>query len=245
MFDLTVRAHRSTARQIEKTCLADRPNDRGSDHSERYPSAQQVAAICTAWSSQRSRPVTQQRLTTTAKAALIRNVRIGLVGCVKNKLAAPAVAQDLYVSQLFRGRRWYVEQTCDRWFIMSALHNIVGPDDFVAPYDATLVGSSREKRRRWARTALAALDGKLGSVRGYVFEIHAGSDYRDFGLTDGLLQRGALVVVPTLGLTQGRQLAFYANARKTGVTQERAHNAVCVEIPPYLSASKAGSYYTG
>jgi hypothetical protein len=44
-----------------------------------------------------------------------------------------------------------------------------------------------------------------------VFEIHAGADYRDFGLADGLLQRGAVVTVPTLGLSQGRQLAFYAS----------------------------------
>ena len=216
MFDLTVRAHRSTARQIKKTCLADGPNDRGSDHSERYPSAQQVAALCTAWSPQRSRPVTQQRLTTTAKAALIRNVRIGLIGCVKNKLAATAFAQDLYVSQLFRGRRWYVEQTCDRWFVMSALHHLLEPDDLVAPYDVTLVGTTRETRRSWSQETLAAISDKLGDVRGYVFEIHAGADYRDSGLTDGLLRRGALVVVPTLGLTQGRQLSFYANARKTG-----------------------------
>lgn len=163
---------------------------------------------------------------------------------MKNKLAATALAQDLYVSQLFSGRRWYVEQTCDRWFVMSALHHILEPDDLIAPYDVTLVGTTRETRRRWSQETLAAIDKKLGNVRGYVFEVHAGSDYRDFGLTEGLLRRGALVVVPTLGLTQGRQLAFYTNARKAGVTQERAHNAVCVEIPPYLSASKAGSYYT-
>ena len=64
------------------------------------------------------------------------------------------------------------------------------------------------------------LQSTINSVTSEVtfFEIHAGSDYRDFGLTDGLLLRGALVVVPTLGLTQGRQLAFYANARKHGVT---------------------------
>lgn len=152
-----------------------------------------------------------RHLTKSAKAALIRLVRIGLVGCVKNKLATTASAQDLYVSQLFRGRRWYVEQTCDIWFVMSSRHGVVEPDDLVAPYDATLVGSTRQTRRRWAQEALVALDDKLGDVRGYVFEIHAGSDYRDFGLADGLLQRGAVVAVPALGLTQGQQLAFYAS----------------------------------
>ena len=145
-------------------------------------------------------------------------VRIGLVGCVKNKLSTTAEAQELYVSTLFKGRRWYVENTCDQWFIMSALHKIVEPSHLLAPYDVSLVGVTRETRRLWAEATLAAIDHKLGAVRSYIFEIHAGSDYRDFGLTDGLLLRGALVAVPTLGLTQGRQLAFYANARKHGVT---------------------------
>lgn len=89
-------------------------------------------------------------LTPPAKPALIRLVRIGLVGCVKNKLTTTATAQDLYVSQLFRGRRWYVEQTCDIWFVMSSPHIVVEPAASVAPYDATLVGSARQTRRRWA-----------------------------------------------------------------------------------------------
>jgi hypothetical protein len=153
-------------------------------------------------------------LTTTAEESRVQQVRIGLVGCVKNKLTAMAEAQDLYVSTLFKGRRRYVEHTCDRWFVLSALHKIVEPSDLLSPYDVSLVGARSETRRLWAQETLTAIDHKLGDVRSYVFEIHAGSDYRDFGLTDGLLLRGASVAVPTLGLTQGRQLAFYANAQK-------------------------------
>ena len=41
------------------------------------------------------------------------------------------------------------------------------------------------------------------------FEIHAGATYRDFGLTAGLQQAGAVVAVPPLGLTQGEQLRLY------------------------------------
>ena len=118
---------------------------------------------------------------------------------------------------------------------MSALHHLLEPDDLVAPYDVTLVGTTRETRRSWSQETLAAISDKLGDVRGYVFEIHAGADYRDFGLTDGLLRRGALVVVPTLGLTQGRQLSFYANARKTGASSayraSRAGNHTSAHYP--------------
>ena len=148
----------------------------------------------------------------------MRQERIGLVGCVKNKLTAMSEEQDLYTSTLFKGRRWYVEHTCDRWFVLSAFHKIVKPSDSLVPYDVSLVGAGSETRRLWAQAILATIDHKLGGVQSYVFEIHAGSDYRDFGLTDGLLLRGAFVAVPTLGLTQGRQLTFYANARKYGIS---------------------------
>ena len=159
---------------------------------------------------------TRAHIGLTAKAYRIQQVRVGLVGCVKNKLTTTSEAQDLYVSALFKGRRRYVERTCDRWLVLSALHKVVEPRELLAPYDVSLVGARRETRRMWAQETLAVIDHKLGDVRGHVFEIHAGSDYRNFGLTDGLLLRGAAVVIPTLGLTQGRQLAFYANARKTG-----------------------------
>jgi hypothetical protein len=145
-------------------------------------------------------------------------MRIGLVGCVKNKLSTAAEAQDLYISALFRGRRWFVENTCDQWLVLSALHKLAEPGDLLTPYDVSLVGASRSARRMWAQETLAAIDHKLGDVRSYVFEIHAGSDYRNFGLVDGLLLRGASIAVPTLGLTQGQQLAFYANARKHGMS---------------------------
>ena len=37
-------------------------------------------------------------------------MRIGLVGCVKDKEAVALPARDLYRSALFRGRRAYVQQ---------------------------------------------------------------------------------------------------------------------------------------
>jgi hypothetical protein len=54
-------------------------------------------------------------------------------------MAAPA--GDLYVSSLFMGRRRFVEASCDRWFILSALHGGVDPDEVIEPYDESLVAS--------------------------------------------------------------------------------------------------------
>ena len=123
--------------------------------------------------------------------------RIGLVGCVKEKRSAPAAAGDLYTSALFRGRRRFVERSCDRWYILSALHGLVDPEATLEPYDVTLVGAGRQTKRDWAARVLHQIDSQLGSVFGVVIEVHAGADYRDWGLVDGLRARGAMVSAPT------------------------------------------------
>jgi hypothetical protein len=136
-------------------------------------------------------------------------VRVGLVGCVKTKLDRPAAAADLYTSPLFVGRRGVVERSCDQWFILSALHGIVAPDEILAPYDHTLAGASRSEQRRWAAEVVAALRDELGPLGGMTFEIHAGSAYTDHGLIDGLEAFGAEIELPVRGLSLGEQLAWY------------------------------------
>lgn len=142
-----------------------------------------------------------------------RDTRIGLVGCTKSKLQARSPAKQLYMaSALFRGRRRCVERTCDRWFILSAKHGLVDPDTELEPYDETLVGARRSTKRAWADRVLAALLGRVQDLPEVVFECHAGADYLDHGLADGLLSRGASVERPVDGLSLGRQLSFYGRA---------------------------------
>lgn len=143
-------------------------------------------------------------------------MRIGLVGCVKSKQDVAAPARDLYTSALFRGRRAYVEQTCGGWFVLSAKYGIVTPDTVIAPYDVALKDASPSSREAWARDVLRSLEERVGSLGEHVFEIHAGSAYRDHGLVRGLRARGAKVEIPAAGLNQGQQLAFYAAARDGG-----------------------------
>lgn len=136
-------------------------------------------------------------------------MRVGLVGCVKSKQHRPARAKDLYTSTLFSGRRQFVERTCDRWFVLSALHGLVDPDEEIEPYDVTLVDQDVAARAAWAAGVVDAIQHRLADLRGVTFEVHAGTAYRDFGLVDGLRALGARVDVPAEGLTFGEQLAFY------------------------------------
>lgn len=136
--------------------------------------------------------------------------RIGLVGCVKQKADHPATASDLYTSTLFRGRRAFVEVSCDAWFILSAKHGLVSPDAVLEPYDESLTDMSAAARRAWAVRVLAQIDSLGFGPAATTFEIHAGAHYRSFGLTSGLQARGARVEVVAEHLGQGEQLAFYS-----------------------------------
>ena len=140
--------------------------------------------------------------------------RVGLVGCVRQQAARRAVAQDLFVSPLFRGRRAYVERTCGRWYVLSALHGLVAPGEELAPYDLKLKSLSQAERRAWSERVLTQLEAELGAVDGLAFEIHAGASYTNEGLVRGLRARTAAVELPAAGLGEAQELAFYHEANK-------------------------------
>lgn len=138
-------------------------------------------------------------------------MRIGLVGCVKSKLRHAAPARDLYTSPLFRGARCAVERSCERWFILSALHGLVEPDRVLEPYERTLNTASPSQRRARAEQVLGQIDTTLGAdLSGDTFEAHAGRAYLAFGLVEGLEARGATVEQPLEGLGLGKRLAAYS-----------------------------------
>lgn len=140
--------------------------------------------------------------------------RIGLVGCGKEKATEPRAAEDLYVSSLFLGRRKFVERSCTEWWILSALHGLVDPRELLAPYDLALKDLGRVDRRHWSDRVLQSLDLQVGINANDVIEFHAGAEYRDFGLQDGLARRGCRIENPTLGLRIGNQLRFYKEANR-------------------------------
>ena len=140
-------------------------------------------------------------------------MRVGLISCSKAKLAHAAPARELYSpSALFRGARCHVQRTCDRWFILSAKHHLVRPEQELEPYDQTLKEVSSAERRRWSAQVLSQLDEELGDVRGTTLEVHAGAAYLNFGLAERLHDRGATVEDPVAGLSMGKRLRFYKEA---------------------------------
>ena len=127
-----------------------------------------------------------------------------LVGCVKQKQPGRHRARDLYTSTLWGGRRRYAEALGNPWFILSAEHGLVCPDDEIVYYNQSLNNMGAPQRRGWSKRVLKALDTEAPPLKGKTVEIHAGAAYRNWGLVDGLRQRGATVQVPLAHLRPGR-----------------------------------------
>lgn len=131
--------------------------------------------------------------------------RIYLVSCVSRKKSHPAPAQNLYVSDWFKKARAYVLKSGSPWFILSAKHGLVHPDEILAPYEQTLNNMRAAERRAWAEKVQHQMETMLPDADEIV--LFAGQRYREY-IEHWLRGRFASVQVPMLGLPIGKQLRW-------------------------------------
>ena len=131
-----------------------------------------------------------------------------LISCVKTKKPRPTAAKDLYASPLFAKERTYAEQSGAPWFILSAEHGLVAPDEWLAPYERYLPDTSPAYRSAWGAWVAARLELLAGPVRGKLIEVHANSAYLA-AARPHLEALGAAVADPLHRLTMGERLAWY------------------------------------
>lgn len=135
--------------------------------------------------------------------------RIGLVGCASAKLSRPAPARELYTSQLFRKASFFAEATCERWYILSAKHGIVAPDEVLEPYDVKLGRGHRDPAKDappiwdWAAKVIDQLTAALADVPDPLLVTLAGEQYRTI-----LFKLTWPHEVPMKGLGIGEQLGW-------------------------------------
>src|SRR5688572_10768538 len=133
---------------------------------------------------------------------------IALVSCVKSKRAFPAQAKDLYVSTLFSGLRRYAERNSNSWFVLSAEHGLLHPDQVIAPYERTLLTMRKGERLAWAARVTEQLMPILSRDAGNCEVLFlAGDRYREF-IEPFMVSRGYKVTVPLKGLPIGEQLQW-------------------------------------
>lgn len=122
------------------------------------------------------------------------------------------------MSTWFTKARAYVESAGGRWFILSAKHGLLTPDDWVEPYNLTLADLRAPARRAWAQRVLHSLAPRIAPADRVV--ILAGARYREH-LVPGLRARLVQVDLPFEGLGIGEQLRWLTNATaRTSLTLE-------------------------
>jgi hypothetical protein len=133
---------------------------------------------------------------------------IVLVTCVKSKGTRPSAAKDLYTSTLFKKQRAYAEKSGVAWFILSAEHGLVTPDEWLAPYERYLADTTASYRAAWGVWVAARLELLAGPLQDKTVEVHAGSTYLA-AVRSELEKLGARVADPLQGLQMGQRLAWY------------------------------------
>ena len=135
--------------------------------------------------------------------------QIGLVSCVKTKRDESAAPKNLYTSDYFEKMRSYAEQHHDDWWILSAQHGLLDPDDEpIAPYDKTLTGARKAEKREWSEKVAEQLDDEGLLTDGTTLVLHAGKDYYE-ELLPLIDDTGVSVEIPTEGLYTGEKKAWY------------------------------------
>ncbi len=82
---------------------------------------------------------------------------IVLISCVETKRAEATMAKDLYTSDLFRKERAYAERSGVPWYILSAEHGLISPEQWLSPYERYLPKESSTYRKAWGIKVVAAL----------------------------------------------------------------------------------------
>jgi hypothetical protein len=129
--------------------------------------------------------------------------KICLVSCVSSKANSKRSARDLYTSTLFRYARAVAERDYDRWFILSAKHALLHPEDQILPYEETLITQNSEQRKRWAERVIKQLRKELKPKDSIAFL--AGDTYREF-IMPVLAKEGFDCAAPLAGLGIGQQI---------------------------------------
>lgn len=131
-------------------------------------------------------------------------MHLGLISCGKNKQTSDCMAQDMYLGDLFKKQRAYVERYCDTWAILSAKHYLLNPCDVIAPYDLSLNNMSAKYRLLWAKIVIRQICSQYPTCNHIT--LLAGNKYTE-NLSVFIKNAQIKTTQPLAGLGIGQQLA--------------------------------------
>lgn len=123
--------------------------------------------------------------------------RVVLLGSSGEMAAGPCPAGDLYRSDAFTRARGHATRLGHPWFVLSAKHGLLAPDDVVGPFDLQLGDQPVGYRSAWGEWVVAQLADRL-RLQDVVVEVHGGVDFAQ-PLRRPLARRGAALELPLPG----------------------------------------------
>ncbi|MEQ8387040.1 MAG: hypothetical protein RH949_32255 [Coleofasciculus sp. A1-SPW-01] len=140
----------------------------------------------------------------TAQRNAQTNRQILLIAGVAKKLNYKAPAIELYCSPLFKATRRYADATANEFYLLSALHGVVHPQQILEPYECNPYKLSPFQRRAWCNKVINQL--RAIAPLGAEFVILGGRQYYA-GIIEPLeAAQLYTVTTPLAGLAIGRKL---------------------------------------
>jgi hypothetical protein len=124
--------------------------------------------------------------------------RVVLVGSSGAIATGVQPAARLFQSSGFARARAYAEQSGHPWFVVSAKHGLLDPDDVVGPFDVLFGDQSLAYRTAWGEWVVAQLADRV-RLTGVTVEVHGGVDFAQ-PLRTPLARRGATLEIPLPGM---------------------------------------------
>ncbi|QGG41799.1 DUF7669 domain-containing protein [Aeromicrobium yanjiei] len=124
-----------------------------------------------------------------------------LLGSVGERVNVPAPAKEVYRDMSFQLGRIDAEQWGREWFVLSAEHGLVAPNEWISPDSRTLADLDPDYRVVWASWVVTRLESLVGCLEGVHVRLDAPNAFAG-PLFAGLQEAGAVVssgdVIPSI-----------------------------------------------
>jgi hypothetical protein len=123
--------------------------------------------------------------------------RVLLIGSAGSTGTVAVPVAGLFESPGFARAREYAVRSGVPWFVLSAKHGLLDPDDVIGPYDLQLGDQSSAYRSAWGEWVVVQLSDRV-RLDGVIVEVHGGVDFAQ-PLRHPLALRGAGLEIPLPG----------------------------------------------
>jgi hypothetical protein len=173
--------------------------------------------------------------------------RVVLIASSGATAAHPQPVARLFESPQFAAARERAVSSGHPWFVLSAKHGLLDPDDVVGPFEMQIGDQASGYRATWGEWVVAQLAARV-QLQDTVVEVHGGIDFAQ-PLRAPLTRRGALLDISLPGMWQESELdwtAVHADdpgrvrqvlGRLRGLVTTWSRPASGESAPPHASAS--------